>query len=400
MDPMLRAIIPTCLLALLLTPLAGPASASDIFRLEDPRGDDFGAGDLVYPNDPDFEPGSLDLEFLSARGAGDGTWFKARMGRPIRSPVGRVTSLGAEPLEQIVRNGFYTFNIDIYIDTDRIAGSGRIDTMPGRMVSVHRDSAWEKAVILTPRPQVARSWYVNHLVEQEESLLRAGKGRVDRDDMTAIEARVEAQVSAQVFFPNRVRVRGREIEFFVPAEFLGGTARPDWAYTVLVTGADVEQATKVLNISPGAFSLMAMPVARGRAPDRWGIIQQGDFNQPPVIDMLAPTVAEQQRVLSDYDVVEPRLAAVPGIAPDGREAVAGAPPPPRDASPAGTAPRVTPATPSAASGVASGAAPATPGETGRRTIPARLRTLNELRDEGLVTEEEYQRLRRKILSEI
>jgi hypothetical protein len=400
MDPMLRAIIPTCLLALLLTPLAGPAAASDIFRLEDPRGDDFGAGDLVYPNDPDFEPGSLDLEFLSARAAGDGTWFKARMGRPIRSPVGRVTSLGAEPLEQIVRNGFYTFNIDIYIDTDRVAGSGRIDTMPGRMVSVHRDSAWEKAVILTPRPQVARSWYVNHLVEQEESLLRAGKGRVDRDDMTAIEARVEAQVSAQVFFPNRVRVRGREIEFFVPAEFLGGTARPDWAYTVLVTGADVEQATKVLNISPGAFSLMAMPVARGRAPDRWGIIQQGDFNQPPVIDMLAPTVAEQQRVLSDYDVVEPRLAAVPGIAPDGREAVAGAPAPPRGASPAGTAPRVTPATPSAASGVASGAAPATPGETSRRTIPARLRTLNELRDEGLVTEEEYQRLRRKILSEI
>jgi len=394
MDPMLRAITPTCLLALLLTPLAGPAAASEIFRLEDPRGDDFGAGDLVYPNHPDFEPGSLDLEFLSARAARDGTWFKARMGRPIRSPVGRVTSLGAEPLEQIVRNGFYTFNIDIYIDTDRVAGSGRTDTMPGRMVNVHRDSAWEKAVILTPRPQVARSWYANHLVDLEESLLRAAKGRVDRDDMADIEARVEEQIEAQVFFPSRVRVRGREIEFFVPNEFLGGPARPDWAYTVLVTGADVEQASRLLNISPGAFSLMAMPVAPGRAADRWGIIKQGDINQPPVIDVLAQTAEEQQRILSDYDVVAPRLATVPGISPAGREAVAGVPRAPGEdaAPPQRTTPGMTPAAPDLA--------PAAPGEPARRTIPARLRTLNELRDEGLVTEEEYQRLRRKILSEI
>jgi len=394
MDPMLRATLSTCLLALLLPFLAGPALASEIFRLEDPRGDDFGAGDLVYPNHPDFEPGSLDLEFLSARAARDGTWFKARMGRPIRSPVGRVTSLGAEPLEQIVRNGFYTFNIDIYIDTDRVAGSGRIDTLPGRMVNVHRDSAWEKAVILTPRPQVARSWYANHLVDIEESLLRAAKGRVDRDDMAEIEARVEAQIDAQVFFPNRVRVRGRDIEFFVPNEFLAGPARPDWAYTVLVTGADVEQASRLLNISPGAFSLMAMPVAPGRATDRWGIVRQGDINQPPVIDVLARTVEEQKRILSDYDVVEPRLAAVPGISPDGREAVAGVVRRPEEdaAAPRRPTPSVTPATPDAA--------PAAPGEPARRTIPARLRTLNELRDEGLVTEEEYQRLRRKILSEI
>jgi hypothetical protein len=394
MDPMLRATLSTCLLALLLPLLAGPALASEIFRLEDPRGDDFGAGDLVYPNHPDFEPGSLDLEFLSARAARDGTWFKARMGRPIRSPVGRVTSLGAEPLEQIVRNGFYTFNIDIYIDTDRVAGSGRVDTLPGRMVNVHRDSAWEKAVILTPRPQVARSWYANHLVDMEESLLRAAKGRVDREDMADIEARVEAQIDAQVFFPNRVRVRGREIEFFVPNEFLAGPARPDWAYTVLVTGADVEQASRLLNISPGAFSLMAMPVAPGRATDRWGIVRQGDINQPPVIDVLARTVEEQKRILSDYDVVEPRLAAVPGISPDGREAVAGVVRRPEEdaAAPRRPTPSVAPATPDAA--------PAAPGEPARRTIPARLRTLNELRDEGLVTEEEYQRLRRKILSEI
>jgi hypothetical protein len=36
----------------------------------------------------------------------------------------------------------------------------------------------------------------------------------------------------------------------------------------------------------------------------------------------------------------------------------------------------------------------------RRTIPARLKTLNTLRDDGLISESEYQALRKKILSEI
>jgi hypothetical protein len=389
---MLRATLSICTAVLLLAAIA-PTAAAEIFRLNDPRGDDFGAGDLVYPNHPDFEPGSLDLEFLSARAASNGTWFRARMGRSIVSPAGRVTTIGSEPLEQLVRTGFYTFNIDIYIDSDRVAGSGRMDTLPGRMVNVHRNSAWEKAVVLTPRPQVARSWYVNHLVEQEESLLRASKGRVDREDLAAIESRVEQQVTEQVFFAERIRVRGREIDFFVPVEFLGGPARTEWAYTVLVTGADVEQAGRVLNITPGGFSLMAMQVARGRAPDRWGIINQGDINQPPVIDILAPTVEEQRTALSDYDVVAPRLAAVPGVSPDGRAATAAAPGGRADIRDEAAAPGSQRAAPLPQS------APAAPGEA-RRTIPARLRTLNELREQGLITDAEYQNLRRKILSEL
>jgi hypothetical protein len=41
-----------------------------------------------------------------------------------------------------------------------------------------------------------------------------------------------------------------------------------------------------------------------------------------------------------------------------------------------------------------------PETTGRRTVPARLKTLNTLRSDGLISEDEYQQLRRKILSEI
>ena len=46
-------------------------------------------------------------------------------------------------------------------------------------------------------------------------------------------------------------------------------------------------------------------------------------------------------------------------------------------------------------------APAAAGGTAeRRTVPARLRTLNQLLEDGLITQDEFNELRRKILAEL
>ena len=217
--------------------------------------------------------------------------------------------------------------------------------------------------------------------------------------------KIQAQVDQSIFFPTNIRVSGREIRFFVPNRFLGGTASGDWAYSVVVTGADVEQLGKVVSVTPGEFSLMVIAAAPGRHMDRFGIVRDADPNQPPVIDLLAPSVEEQRRALSDYDVRIDRFAAVPGHSPSGTEAVI---------PPGGTVARV-PATGSPAPRVATPAPsrpsrpstyqPEQPSEpaystgTQRRTIPSRLRTLNTLLEDGLITETEYQQLRRKLLSE-
>lgn len=370
-------------------------AADEIFRLVDVRGDDFGAGDLVYPNRDDFQQGSLDLEWLSARAANDGTWFRARMGREIASPRGRVTDVGGEALESLARHDFYTFNLDLYIDSDRIAGSGQTATLPGRVVDVHRDNAWERAVILTPRPDVARAWYMLHLGQVREAELRAEKGKVERVDIAAIDAEIEREIDRSYFFPNRIRVRGREIEFFVPDAFLDGPARKEWCYTALVTGADVEQPGRLLNVSPGGFMLMAMPLAPGRSADRFGIVNRGDLNQPPVVDVLAPDVESQKRALSDYDVAAPRFATVPGISPAEQAVLLAHTPSVTDgpARSAGGDGDVAPV-PAAATPVE----PATP--DARPDISTRLKTLDALRQDGLVSEDEYWQLRRGILSEI
>jgi len=146
----------------------------------------------------------------------------------------------------------------------------------------------------------------------------------------------------------------------------------------------------VLNISPGAFSLMVMQVAPGLSTDRLGIVNQGDVNQPPVLDVLASSIEEQKRALSDYDVVAPRLASLSAVSPSGDVSVAG---PVRAAD---GAPVAAPLLPEAGSLPEAGV----PSQPGRRTIPSRLKTLNALKEDGLISEEEYQQLRRRILSEI
>jgi hypothetical protein len=395
---------------------AAPAKARELFRLVDPRGDDSGAGGLVYPARPDMHPGDLDLVAFSARNDAqdEGTWFTVEFARPIRNPAGEVTPVGQTPISSMARLGFYTFNVDVYIDTDRIAGSGSVETVPGRGVAIDRATAWEKAILLSPRPDAARSLLKNELGTRSENDFRAKVGRVLTPDLRKIEAQTDFDIDEHYYFPRRVQVNGNAISFFVPKSFLGGDASTHWAYAVIVTGADVEQYGRGGQLSPPRPTMLTMPTMRGIAPDGFGIRGDADAATPPVVDLLAPEPSAQARILNDFDMVAGRLPAVPGIAPDGsvsmtpaggtvttatREQVealrGGAAPPaaaPTQPPAAGPAPR-TAATPGPATDQP--AAPAAP-----KTVAERLRVLNQLLQQGLITQAEYAELRRKILSEL
>ena len=383
-----RATWLACGLGVLVTG-AAVAAQEPLFRLQDARGDDDGNGSLIYPNRDDLEPGDLDLVALQAEQRSDGVWFSVEMNQAIRSPVGRVTELGQTPMDRIARNGFYTFNVDIYVDTDRIAGSGQTGAVPGRGVTVDRQFAWEKAVVLTPRPDIARTMLQLYFDSEFENELRAKQGKVSKDELRELQAQSEQRVNDLFFFPTRVRVSGRTVEFLVPQEFLGGVPTRSWAYTVVVTGADLEQTGRPGQLSPVKPTMMTMPVARGVRWAQWGIRGDADEATPPVVDILAADHDAQKAALSDYDIVAGRLAALPGMAPDGQVAMAG--------SGEETTPEQLVRIEAAAKG-STGGAGGTPAE--RRTVPARLRTLNELLADGLITQAEYNELRRKILAEL
>ncbi len=365
------------------------ARAEALFTIPDVRGDDDGTGALIYPNRDDLTRGDLDLASLSVEQRGDGVWFVIEMGQAIRSPVGRVTEIGQNPMEKIARNGFYTFNIDIYIDTDRVTGSGQTGTVPGRGITVDRQFAWEKAIVLTPRPDVARTMLLMYFDDVLEADLRSRKGRVSEEDVDTLQVESSTKVDGLFFFPNKVRVAGRRIEFQVPTDFLGGVPQKSWGYTVIVTGADLDKPSRPGQLGSDKHEMLTMSVARGIRWSQWGIRSDADAATPPVIDLLSPDPAVQHATLSNYDMVASRLAAVPGVAPDGNVAVAGSgeEPPPSELS------RINLIAPSVAA--AGAKAPAE-----RRSVPARLRTLNQLLAEGLITQTEYNDMRRKILAEL
>jgi hypothetical protein len=261
------------------------AGQQTLISINDASGDDSGAGDLSYPQRADFEKGDLDLLQLNIARDPDGFWFEAKFKNAIKNPDTVRSGSGSESLTNFARKGFYQFNLDIYVDMDRVAGSGNSYTLPGRHVNIAPGMAWEKVVVLTPRPELMRTQLIEAIAAEDESRDRAA---------------TEAGVDKSVFFPTRIKVRARTISFFVPAIFFSNSDGKDWAITTLVTGA--------LTTIPADFTLSTPAV---KPLDRLQLgVMQPEFGHPPdtfgytgnavtpVVDVLAADAAQQAQQLA------------------------------------------------------------------------------------------------------
>ena len=300
---------------------ASDASAAPpaLFTLDDPRGDDHGDGTLLYPLRNDLAPGDLDLLSLSARAEKDGTTFEATFARPIRIPGREPIDVGGTALDRVARFGFYTFNLDLYIDTDRTPGSGRRVMLPGRKAEVDSSCAWERAICLTPRPFSALEMLRDLRLKAAKDSLEKSASRVDDADIARLKAEIAEEIDSTVFFPTRVRVTGSRIRFFVPNRFLGGPARDAWSYVAVVSGADVSQrfdlGTSLSGSADFANGLMIVPIAPGQSRERFGGGRENDDLMPPLVDVLIAPGTPQEAALKDYDRKAGRPVRLPGAVP-------------------------------------------------------------------------------------
>jgi hypothetical protein len=317
----LRNVTAAALLAgaLLLPAAALSAVEEPIFTLTDPRGDDNGDGTLRYPvRYYDLAPGDLDILSLSARRVDGGTEFEATFANRVRPTARRTIDIGGTSLDSVARYGFYTTNVDIYIDTDGTPGSGAVQTLPGRGAHIAKVNAWEKAISLTPRPFDAKSTLKRILLKQLKRDLREKEGRVDPEEAQRLRLALPSDIESRIFFPNRIRVVGRAIRFFVPDSFLGGPAKSTWSYVVVVTGTDIEQRFDIseqVGVAREADNLFVLPIAPGGREDRFGGAQEDDPLEPPIIDLIVPVGFDQQRILRDYDLRTGKPVQLPGVVP-------------------------------------------------------------------------------------
>lgn len=320
---MLRLALLLATLLLGLHPVSGHAGDT-LFKLSDPRGDDHGDGSLSYPLalHDDFGRGELDLVALEAEAISGGTEFTATFARTVRKPYRKPIDDGGTQLTTVARLGFYNFNLDLYIDTDRKPGSGRVVTLPGREAEVNADTAWEKAICLTPRPDVARIQLRRILTYAARKELKAEQGRLSDGAADQITAQVNLELDQDYFFPTRVRVTGPKIRFFVPSTFLGGTAQPTWAYTVALTAAAINAEVEMAAVDDDSWiatyrggRLMNLPVVPGGATGMLGTSKNDADLMPPILDIIVPPGVSQETILNDWDILAERRVRLPGVVP-------------------------------------------------------------------------------------
>jgi hypothetical protein len=407
---LLRSLAAVLLLTFTV-PLAAQAQPAPVVNLTDPEGDDAGDGSLVYPREPIAEPGDLDLRVLRVFAEGDQWRFEVTFRSAVRDPA-RVKSglLGSEDLSLFARRGFYAFNLDIYLDLDRVPGSGHTALLPGRRARVDAAHAWERAIVLTPRPELMRR-------QLRDALAEGGGAPADLD----------ALIDGAVFFVRDVRVRGRVVSFTVPARFVDAKSLAGASLAALVTAAKLTVESDLLSglVRGGAgggsaIERLALGVAApeaGRPALAMGYL--GDkAPATAIVDLLAADAASQRAQLASGVLVgqsAPGVAA-PGGAPANAWLVhalaGGGAQQPAAAARAAAASAAAPA--AAAAGPASAPAPTQttaprPAASAAAPVPRardaayleeqenRLRTLKRLRDANLITEEEYQRKRKEIV---
>ncbi|MFZ1947117.1 MAG: glucodextranase DOMON-like domain-containing protein, partial [bacterium] len=242
-----RMILPSVLAAALAAVLlaAAPTARAYEVTFTDPVGDDHGPGTYVYPLDPVFADGVFDIVRFTAREVGSKVRFEVEIAGELSDPWGS----GA---------GFSLQNIDIYIDTDGVSGSGATWSLERRNVDFSPGSAWEYCVWCAP----PFDDFTSQVVDKNGNSSSSGVA-VSCDGATDV------------------------ITIDVPKSTIG-TPTSSWKYLVLMLSQSGYDAGRVRSVVKDA--------------GQW-ILGGGDDSQwdSNVIDLVAQAGVNQEALLANYD---------------------------------------------------------------------------------------------------
>lgn len=242
-----------------------------VFVHEDSQYDDRGAGHYLYPISLQNRDGIFDLRRFEVRNLDRVIEFRLEFLRPIDTEdlISLDKAVNPQSVTGIrTRKGWAFQLVDIYIDTDRIPGSGQTFALPGRNVEFNYEEAWDHVVVLTPGPN---DDVHNYLLERSEY-------RELHDNRKRIHV------------PDDVHARHYTLIARVPKQQIGDP-QPGWGYQVFVMGYDSNNTSR-----NGMFNMRVKTFPTDNAFGG-GTDYEGN---PNVIDILSPDKASQYHVLSQY----------------------------------------------------------------------------------------------------
>ena len=226
--------------------LALSAATAQAAEFTDPKGDDNGPGNYVYPTDSVYKSGSFDLTKLSVAKKGDQVEFAVDQNSSLEDPWG-------------MGNGFSVQMIFIFVKT---GPGGHTESLPGLNVQFAPGSEWNKVVILSPQK----------------------KARV----MGEAETKAP-KLLADIVVPNITRGSNRTIKGSVPLSELGGDGNVDgWSYQVIMQSNEG---------FPAAGDLLTRKVNEYEGQHRFGGGNDADCD-PHVMDVLDGSDAKQADMLA------------------------------------------------------------------------------------------------------
>jgi len=226
--------------------LALGTSAAHAVSFDDPKGDDKGPGNYIYPTDSVYKQGSFDITKVAITKKGDQAEFAVDVNSSLEDPWGMGVGFSVQMVFIFVKN----------------APGGHTEGIPGLNVKFAPGSEWNKVVILSPQK----------------------KARVVGEAQTKAP-----KLAADIVVPNTTRGNNRTIKGSVPLSELGDDGNVDaWAYQVVMQSNEG---------FPAAGDLLTRKVNEYEGQHRWGGGNDGDCD-PHTTDLLESTDAKQAEMLA------------------------------------------------------------------------------------------------------
>jgi alpha-amylase/alpha-mannosidase (GH57 family) len=218
------------------------------FSIDDPQGDDYGWGSIVYPTAPVFKPGVFDIIHVEMGKSKEDIVFRIKIRGDLENPWGSPTGISVQ-------------TIDIYIN-DGKNGPYYYQALPGRQANI--SEGWNKAI-----------WAEGWIQELIIPVLNE-KGKVELKEIKGV-----VQVTAD---PTE-----RTIIISVPEKYLG-TVDPNWKILIIMCGQEGYPR-------PGSWRVREVE----ETAKQWRFGGGDDFyGDPNIIDMIVPPGIKQEDILSKW----------------------------------------------------------------------------------------------------
>lgn len=234
-----------------------------IIEINDEIRDDYGSGQISYPENPIFTEGIFDITTLEIIKEED--YYKF-----VISLNGKLTYVDHDEFQYNYNLGdeFFLPLITIYLDKDHVEGSGFTKTIYGTNATINPESAWESVVVIA-------------------SLADRFRGELNR---------TQPEIAHNAFIPNKPKIARdkKSISVKIPEKIIGEIS-PAWGFTVLmhcqefsqtiaksIYIKDIKTTTSMMNFGGGTGNFL------------------GNYD-PNIIDLIVPLGEDQRKILSNYD---------------------------------------------------------------------------------------------------